>query len=138
VSLSAKVKYPRIDFKATEKAIHTEMTRFVIEDALVPWVTNSTDPVPVWSGAARASFLKLASQAKTAIQINPIAPSRIPLGIETSVGDVIAKPGKDYGWLWSSDLAHIGIVNERVDFQSAGLRAIKRLKPALPNVVLRK
>lgn len=138
MSLKLKGGIPRIDIKATEKAIHEAMIRFVIDDALVPWVTYSTDPVPVWSGAARASFLKLASAAKTKIQINPIVRSRIPLGIETSVGEVISSPGKEYGWLWSSDLAHIGIVEDRVAFQEAGLRAIKRLKPKLPAPVFRK
>ena len=138
MSLTIKGKIPRIDLKATEKAIHESMTRFVIDDALAPWVTHSTNPVPVWSGASRASFLKLASAAKTTIQINPIAPSRIPLGIETSVGEVIALPGKEYGWLWSSDLAHIGIVEDRVGFQQAGLRAIRKLKPELPAPVFRK
>ena len=129
---------PQIDVKATEKAIHEEMTRFVIDDALSTWVTGSPDPVPVWSGASRASFLKLASVAKTTIQITPVAPSRIPLGIETSVGDVISTPGKEYGWLWSSDLAHIGIVEDRVAFQAAGLRVLSKLKPQLPQPIFKK
>jgi hypothetical protein len=134
--LKVKVNYPTIDIKATEKAIHEEMTSFVI-DTLGVWVNQSTGPVPVWSGAARASFLKLADQAKTTIIISPVVASRIPLGIETSEGTVIATPGREYGWLWSSDLAHIGIVDDRVDFTNAGLRAIDGLKPELPELQIK-
>lgn len=124
----------RVDIPKTVKAIHKDMTKFVFETLKI-WVIKTTNPVPVWSGAARASFLKLATQAQIMVAINPVAPSRIPLGIETSRGDVISIPGKEYGWLWSSDLAHIGIVQDRVGFVEAGLNAIKSREALLPGVV---
>jgi len=126
-----------IDIKATTDEIHKVMTAFVI-DTLGIFVTGSTDPIPVWSGAARASFLKLAQQAKTTIEISPVAPSRIPLGMLTSVGDVIANPGKGYGWIWSSSLAHIGIVEDRVAFVEAGKKAIERQELELPEPIFTK
>lgn len=135
--LTAKVDYPVVDVDKSVQAIHKTMARFVT-DTLAVWVTGSTEPVPVWSGASRASFLKLAAQARVTITINPVAPSRIPLGIETSVGEVFANPGTNYGWLWSSDLAHIGIVDDRVNFTGAGFRSIERLQPELPELILEK
>jgi hypothetical protein len=132
MSLRVKVAYPRINMKATTADIHKRMTKFLIDKALKTWVLHTNEPIPVWSGAARASFLKLAAIAKTTIMINPVVASRIPLGIEQSTGEVIAKPGKEYGWLWSSDLAHIGIVEQRVSFIAAGTRAVARLKLQLP------
>jgi hypothetical protein len=102
------------------------------------WVTESTNPVPVWSGASRASFLKLAAQAQTIVSISPIAPSRVPLGIETSKGLVKADVKREYSWLWSSSLAHIGIVEDRVGFVEAGITAIKNEKPPSTDIVYKK
>jgi hypothetical protein len=112
------------------------MTKFTI-DTLKTWVLETVDPIPVWSGAARASFLFLAAKAMTSLTINPIAPdppgSRITLGITEAKAEVIADMNKgEYGWNWSSTLAHIGIVEDRVGFVSAGLQAIKGKQPTLP------
>jgi hypothetical protein len=117
-----------IDVKKTLDDFHKDMTSFLFKTLKI-WVTESTNPVPVWSGASRASFLKLAQQAQTSIVINPVATSRIPLGIETSEGEVVADPQKEYSWLWSSELAHIGIVEDRVGFVGAGLAAIRNETP---------
>lgn len=131
-----KVKYPTPDIKATRDEIHKTMARFTI-DTLKTWVLETVDPIPVWSGAARASFLYLAARAFTSIVINPIAPdppgSRISLGITEATSELIADMNRgQYGWTWESDLAHIGIVEDRVGFVSAGLRAIRNLQPELP------
>jgi len=103
---------------------------------LKTWVLETVNPIPVWSGAARASFLFLAAKALTSIKINPVAPdppgSRITLGITEADAEVIAEKGKRYGWRWASDLAHIGIVQDRVKFVEAGLNAIKGKQPTLP------
>lgn len=106
--------------------------------SLKDWVSESTRPIPVWSGAARASFLKLASIARLSIDIRPVAKigSRIPLGRSTSRGTVIARRGELYGWEWGSTLAHITIVQERVNFVDAGLDSVTRSLrnfPDLPN-----
>lgn len=132
--VKVKVRYPRIDVKATEDRIHKAMTDFVLRQ-LTTWVIHTTNPVPVWSGAARASFLKLANQVRTEIQINPVAPSRIPLGIDTSIGEVLTKKGDIYGWFWESTLDHIEIVEDRVGFVEAGLRSIRRTSVELPQPV---
>ena len=133
--VKVKVNYPRIDFKGTEDEIHEVMSKFTI-DTLKTWVLETVNPIPVWSGAARASFLFLAAKALTSIKINPVAPdppgSRITLGITEADAEVIAEKGKRYGWRWASDLAHIGIVQDRVKFVEAGLNAIKGKQPTLP------
>lgn len=126
------VRYPRPDIKASEKKIHESMTKFTL-DTLKTWVLETVDPVPVWSGAARASFLFLAAKAFTSFTINPIVQSRITLGLTEAKSEVIADMRSgEYGWNWESELAHIGIVEDRVGFISAGLRAIKGKTPTLP------
>lgn len=130
-----KANFPVPDIPATTKEIHKAMTKFTF-DTLKTWVLATVDPVPVWSGAARASFLHLAAQAQTSFQINPVAPdppgSRIWLGVTEQASEVFAEKGVKYGWTWESDLAHIGIVEDRVNFISAGLDAIADKQPDLP------
>lgn len=134
--VSVEVNYPVPDIKLSEKEIHDHMTKFTL-DQLKTWVLETVDPIPVWSGAARASFLFLAAKAFTSLTINPVAPdppgSRLTLGITEAKAEVIADMKKgEYGWNWSSTLAHIGIVEDRVGFISAGLNAIKGKNPVLP------
>jgi hypothetical protein len=124
---------PEIDIRKTLDTFHKDMTEFLFKTMKI-WVTESTNPVPVWSGAARASFLKLAAQAQTTITINPIVKSRIPLGVQTSKGEVKVDPEREYSWLWSSELAHIGIVESRVGFVGAGIASIKREKPPIKDL----
>lgn len=125
--VTVKVRYPRIDFKKTEKLIHEEMAKFTINQ-LKTWVLHTVDPIPVWSGAARASFLFLAAKAFTSITISPVAPSRISLGVTEADAEIIADRGKEHGWTWQSSLAHIGIVEDKVGFIKAGLDAINHIK----------
>jgi hypothetical protein len=133
-AVQIKVKYPRIDFRKTRDAVHKRMTKFTI-DTMSDWVKGTTDPIPVWSGASRASFLILAAKAFTSIVINPVVPSRITLGITESTSEVFAKPGEMYGWSWGSTLFYIDIVEDRVNFIDAGLKAIKAKRVELPQPV---
>jgi len=133
------VRYPVVDIPKAKQEIGKTMTDFTFE-VLREWITQTTTVIPVWSGAARASFLKLANQAQVNIQIESliVAPigSRIPLGFRTSVGVIIADARGDsglYGWDWRSTLDHIGIVQDRVKFIQAGQRVLnRRSPPALP------
>jgi hypothetical protein len=134
MTVKVKVRYPRPDIKKTRENNHKAMVKFTI-DTLKAWVLETTNPIPVWSGAARASFLFLAAKASTSITINPIVESRIPLGITEADAEVFAKKGNLYGWSWQTDLAHMPIVEDRVSFVAAGLKAIKNRKPKLPQPV---
>lgn len=137
--LSVDVQYPVVDIPKAKKVIGDTMTAFTF-DTLKQWVTEVTDVIPVWSGASRASFLKLANQAQVDVEIDSliVAPigSRVPLGFETSVGVVIADARGSaglYGWDWASTLDYIGIVDDRVKFLQAGQRVIDRNPaPELP------
>lgn len=134
-TLKADVRYPVVDIPRAKKRINDTMTKFTF-DVLKEWVNEVTDVIPVWSGASRASFLKLANQVQFQITIEPliVAPigSRIPLGYQTSMGVIIADARGSaglYGWDWESTLDYIGIVDGRVGFLKAGERVIKRRKP---------
>ena len=130
------IAYPIPDLKLSEQAIHEDMRKFNIRQ-LRKWVLAVTKDIPVWSGAAKASFLFLAAKALTSISINPRAPSRISLGISEADADVIEdKNAGVYGWVWKSDLAHIGIVDDRVKFLDKGEAALKDL-PNLPHPVMK-
>ena len=143
--VSADVRYPVIDIPRAKKKIGKIMTDFVFE-VLADWVTTTTTVIPVWSGASRASFLKLANQAKVKVEIEPliVAPigSRIPWGYQTSVGVVIADARGSrglYGWDWESALPYIDDVESRVRFLEAGQRAVDRHKPPkLPEPPIKK
>jgi len=133
--LTAKVNYPIIDIPRAKKKIGDTMTKFTF-DVLAEWVTEVTNVIPVWSGASRASFLKLANQAKVDVEINSliVAPigSRVELGYDLSIGVVIADARGSaglYGWDWESTLDYIGIVDDRVKFLDAGQRVIDRRQP---------
>src|SRR5688572_12974693 len=107
--LRANINYPRIDLKRSGDAIHQKMIEKVTE-ACKTWVISTTDVVPVLTGASKASFLKLAFHAQVVLSINPVVASRIPLGIDTSVGELIIERGKVYGFHWESDLEYIHVV----------------------------
>lgn len=132
--ISVEINYPKINMAKTEDAIHEHMTEFVI-NALKVWVLHTVQPIPVWSGAARASFLQLAAEARTSIEITPIAPSRILLGLTEATSEVIVIPGKEYGWTWHSNLIHLPFVQDRVGFIEIGLASIANLDIELPNPI---
>ena len=134
VKIDVEVNYPEVDVRKTRQAIHREMATFT-KDVLKSWVLASTEPVPVLTGAAKASWIKAAEQASTRIIINPTKKSRIPLGVSESSFTFFADPGRRYGWEWSSSLEHLPIVENRVGFIDAGLRSLRGKQPELPQPV---
>ena len=134
--LTIKVRYPRPDLKKTRENNHKAMVKFT-QNTMKVWVLETTNPIPVWSGAARASFLFLAAKAFTSIIINPVVESRISLGITEADAEVFIIIGEVYGWSWQTDLVHMPIVEDRVSFIATGLKAIKNLNPRLPQPVFK-
>jgi hypothetical protein len=124
-----------VDLDVSTKRLDQTMKDF-IKESLKTFVIDSTNPIPVWSGASRASFKKLAAIARTRIDIVPVAPiDRRALGVDTSEGFLFVDDVHGlYGWQWSSDLDYIHIVDSRVDFVAKGIRAVENLKPNLPGV----
>ena len=134
-TLKVDVRYPVVDIPRAKQRIKETMTKFTF-DVIREWVQETTDLIPVWSGASRASFLKLANQVEFQITIEPliVAPigSRIPLGWTTSVGVIIADARGSaglFGFDWESALDYIGIVDDRVGFLQAGERVLNRRNP---------
>jgi hypothetical protein len=68
-------------------------------------------PIPVWSGASRATFQRLAQSLGTSIPMDPIvAPeSRVSLGRASSAGSGVVKDaGKPYvGFVYSTNLRYL-------------------------------
>lgn len=136
MGVKVEVNYPQIDLPKTKSRLNENMADFLLKTLRI-WVSATVDPVPVWSGAARASFLFLAAEARTTIEINPVAPSRIFLGVTEAKAEIFSDPGKGYGWTWESTLAHIDFVDDISGFVNAGLAAIEKLEPELPQPVFK-
>lgn len=133
--LKATVRYPRPNVRRTTDKIHREMSQFIL-DVAKSWVIDVTNHVPVWSGASRASFLKLAHRVGVSISIAPVVKSRIPLGVETSIG-ILIQDRRTYGFIWESNLSYIQIVDRYNGFLNVGDDTIRRLTaPTLPQPVI--
>jgi hypothetical protein len=134
VRIVVKQPLKGIDLDKSLDALDRVMKDFTL-NALKTFVIDSTGPIPVWSGASRATFKKLAAIARTQIDIRPVAYfDGRGLGDSVSTGTLIAEPDVAYGWEWATDLYYIDIVDGRVGFQEAGIRAVQDLKPNLPGV----
>jgi len=67
-------------------------------------------PIPAWSGASRATFLKVARLLGTSVPISiaPGAPNRIAMGKSSSQGRLIKDKGKVIvGFEYKSSLGHL-------------------------------
>lgn len=133
--LHAIVRYPRPDIDRTTDEIHRVMSNLAV-DAAKTFVFATTDIIPVLTGGTKASFLKLAAQCKISLTIQPIRASRIPLGIDTSTGEVFAERGKLYGFNWTSDLYYIQYVDARFAFVERGVQAVRNITTKLPPPII--
>lgn len=133
--LHAIVRYPRPDIDRTTDEIHRVMSNLAV-DAAKTFVFATTDIIPVLTGGTKASFLKLAGQVKVTLTINPRKKSRIPLGIETSTGEVFAERGLIYGFNWTSDLFYIHYVDAAVGFVERGVQAVRQIHVKLPPPII--
>ena len=140
--VKADVKFPRIDIPRTKDKIGSVMVNFVV-DVLGEWVSTTTDVIPVWSGASRATFLQLATAAGVGIEIESfiVAPigSRIPLGIETTTSEALIDPRSrtgQFGWSYESILEYLNIVEGRTNFLEHGRGVVERRGgPQLPQPI---
>ena len=88
-----------IDVRASEERIDKVMKDFILR-SVKTFVIQSTNPIPVWSGASKASFKKLAAVARFSIDVQPTAPiDRRALGVSTSEGFLFVDSVHHiYGW----------------------------------------
>jgi hypothetical protein len=141
---------PRIDKGAFIK----ELDRILISEikkAARAWLEATVIPlIPVWSGASRGTFLKLAESIEFGIPIQPTAPPGRGVGIAggraASDGGIEIRAGL-YLFHYSTTLAHL-IINEFNDatqwgfnlrnpgpyhFQEAGRITFEGIKAMLPS-----
>lgn len=131
MGIKVKNNIPKVDVGRTRNKWDAEMKAYSLE-ALKQWVIGSTEVIPVWSGASKASFIKAANEAKLNLEITPVAPtppgSRIGLGVAESEFVFMADINSgEYSWDWSTSLFYIDIVEDRVQFVQAGQNAISGL-----------
>lgn len=136
MGLKAIIRYPRIDVKRSEQEIHRVMTDAFLE-AVKTWVITTTDGVPVLTGASKASFLKLAHEAGVSVSVTPVKGNRIAYGVETSLGQIIIRPGESYTFVWASDLPYIHIVEANNQFIAAANATLDGFSAVLPAPVIK-
>jgi len=84
---------PAINIMAYRKELHRDMGE-AIAQATMEWLDTVLREIPVWSGASRATFLKLAQEINYAIDITPPAINRTAQGVSQSSGEVVADINK--------------------------------------------
>lgn len=76
MKFNAQFSIPRIDVAAYRNALDGHM-KHAIAQALTEWLEAVLAEIPVWSGASRATFVKLAQQIGYGI---PVAPAATAMG----------------------------------------------------------
>lgn len=121
------LKAPRLALDKYRNALHNHLAQQTME-AAKRWFDGiiKANVVPVWSGASRATFRKLANQVQYIIPITPAVSSRIPMGEASSEGylDMNPKTGK-YTFHYSTTLKHL-VFNE---YNNANLYGFNLRKP---------
>lgn len=137
----------RFDLSDYQRALHAHMVR-EIQDAAKAWLQAALSPIPVWSGASVATFLKLSATVSFPLGVSPQAgvSGRIALGRRESDGELNLGEGGEYTFRYETELAHL-IWNEfhnaninpdptlfgrllnpgPYEFQAAGLRVFLKL-----------
>ena len=126
MKLNGNFQVPKVNLNQFQQALHQELTKALVEGAkvylekVVP--ENKDDHVPVWSGASRATFARLASYVEYVIAWAPVttpagqAPDRIAMGL--GQGEAIFDPGRSapgvYSFTYETTLPHL-IINESYD-----------------------
>jgi len=96
-----------IDFGKYQKLLHEELSNEIAHAAFI-WLEAVLSEIPTWSGASRATFLRLAREVEYALAIEPRVESRIPYGQRHGEGEVTADPKKGiYSFKYSTTLPHL-------------------------------
>ena len=85
MKFKAQFSVPHIDVSAYQKTLDRYMTQKIAE-ALLVWLEAVINEIPVWSGASRATFMKVAQRISFNIPIVPVTRSRISRGMDESTG----------------------------------------------------
>jgi hypothetical protein len=88
VKFTLRYEKMRLDMEAYKKALDAAMMEHVANGA-ASWLDAVIVEIPVWSGASRATFLKLAREIEFSIAINPKVIDRIATGQAHSIGSLL-------------------------------------------------
>jgi hypothetical protein len=72
MKFTAQLSAPRIDMSAYRNALDKHMTQGIAQ-GLMAWLEAVLAEIPVWSGASRATFVKLAQQIGYGLPVAPAA-----------------------------------------------------------------
>ncbi len=109
----ATLQAPTLNIRAMRDALDKQLRRTLAEGAFV-WLNAAIAEIPVWSGAARATFLVAARGIEYHVDLGraPNAPNRIRLGESLGEGGVVCdKESGIYTFSYSTTLRHL-ITNE--------------------------
>ena len=126
MSFSGSLIAPQIDLRKYKAFLNKELPKF-LNQAAARWLNATAIAiVPVWSGASRATFLKLASAVSFQLSIgrSPTAPNRVSLGKSKSSGGIkINKSKGTYFFFYQTTLEHL--VHNEFNPPPAGFNLIK-------------
>ena len=104
MKFTSQFSIPRIDVSAYQKALDQHMTH-TIAQALMVWLEAVLAEIPVWSGASRATFTKLASAISYSIPIDPVAVDRTGRGMASGDGGMVTdRTTGEYTFSYSTTL----------------------------------
>lgn len=76
-----------------QKRLHETLSNEIAHAAFV-WLEAVLSEIPTWSGASRATFLRLAREAEYTLTIDPKVANRIPYGQRHGDGEITTDPEK--------------------------------------------
>lgn len=83
----------QISLSDYQKRLHEHLSNEIAHAAFV-WLEAVLSEIPTWSGASRATFLRLAREVEYVLSIEPTTVSRIPYGQRHGEGEVKTDPAK--------------------------------------------
>jgi hypothetical protein len=84
---------PSINLSAYKKELHRKMSEAIAQGTM-EWLDAVLREIPVWSGASKATFLKLAQEIDYGLDIAPVASDRTGQGMSQSDGEVVTDINK--------------------------------------------
>ena len=120
----------RINFTDYQKRLHESLSNDIAHAAFT-WLEAVLSEIPTWSGASRATFLRLAREVEYALTIAPKVESRIGYGQRHGDGEIKADPKKGiYTFSYSTTLRHL--VHNEYNSPSSDPAVFHRLKKPGP------
>ena len=104
MKFTAQLSAARIDVAAYRNALDQHM-QHVIAQGLMVWLEAVLAEIPVWSGASRATFTKLARSISYSVPIAPVAVNRTGMGEASGDGGMVTdKRTGEYTFTYSTTL----------------------------------